>query len=139
MAVEPPSGGGGGSAPPLRAKRAPWGPPRASAPRAGGPALEAMYPLLLWLIPRLRQFPRSQKFLLADHLQQQAIAVLDELINATCSRERQAMLRAANLGLERLRFGVRLAKSLRHLDLKAYEPSIARTPRPSSGPHPQSC
>ena len=100
--------------------------------------MEAIYPLLLWLIPRLEQFPRCQKFLLADHLQQQAMAVLDELINATYSRERQAMLRAANLGLERMRFGVRLAKDLRHLALKAHEPSIAHTPRPSSGPPPQS-
>lgn len=75
--------------------------------------MEAIYPLLLWLIPRLEQFPRSQKFLLADHLLHQAIAVLDELINATYSHESQAMLRAAKLGLERLRFwrapGQRLA------------------------------
>lgn len=101
--------------------------------------LAPIYQLLLWPIPRLAQFPRSQKFLLADHLWQQAIAVLDQLINATYSRKCRAMMRAANPGLERTRLGVRLAKDLRHLDLKAYEPLIARTPRPSSGPHPQSC
>ena len=30
-------------------------------PRRGGPALEAMYGLTLWLIPTLERFPRRQK------------------------------------------------------------------------------
>ncbi len=36
-------------------------------------------------------------------------------------REPQALLRSSNLGLEKLRFGMRLAKDLRHLRLKRYE------------------
>jgi hypothetical protein len=80
-----------------------------------------MYQFVLWLIPRLEKFPRSQKFLLGDRLQSQALAVLDHLIHATYSRDRQASLQAANLALERMRFGVRLAKDLRHLDPKGYE------------------
>jgi hypothetical protein len=80
-----------------------------------------MYQFLLWLIPTLEKFPRSQKFLLGDQLQRQALKVLDHLITATYTRQREGDLRAANLGLEKLRFGVRLAKDLRHLDLKAYE------------------
>jgi hypothetical protein len=47
--------------------------------------------------------------------------VLDKLIEATYTRERLGLLRAANMSLEKLRFGVRLAKDLRHLDLKRYE------------------
>jgi len=92
-----------------------------SGPRATGPALEAMYRFILWLVPTVEGFPRSQKFLLGDRLQGEAMAVLDHLIDATYSRERTAALRAANLGLEKLRFGVRLAKDLRHLDFKRYE------------------
>ncbi|MBS0551492.1 MAG: diversity-generating retroelement protein Avd [Proteobacteria bacterium] len=80
-----------------------------------------MYRLLLWLIPTLEKFPRSQKFLLGDRLQNEALDVLEHLINATYTRDREPQLRAANLGLEKMRFGVRLAKDLRHLDLKAYE------------------
>ena len=92
-----------------------------SGPRGSGPALEAMYQFLLWLIPTVEKFPRSQKFLLGDRLQQQALQVLEQLIEATYSKERGAFLRAANLGLEKLRFGVRLAKDLHHLDFKRYE------------------
>ncbi len=92
-----------------------------TGPRASGPALEAMYQFLLWLVPVLEKFPRSQKFLLGDRLQVQALAVLDQLIEATYSKDRIGYLRAANLGLEKLRFGVRMAKDLRHLDLARYE------------------
>lgn len=97
---------------------------RHSAPqaaRATGPALEAMYQFLLWLVPVLDKFPRSQKFLLGDRLQAQALGVLDSLIAATYSRERGGHLRAANLELEKLRFGIRLAKDLKHLDFTRYE------------------
>jgi hypothetical protein len=34
-----------------------------------GPALEAMYQFILWLIPAVDKFPRSQKFLLGDHIE----------------------------------------------------------------------
>jgi hypothetical protein len=115
------SGGAGAQPPPRSGGARPAGNPRQAAARAGGPALEAMYQLLLWLIPTLEKFPRSQKFLLGDRLQNEALAVLDDLISATYTREREPHLRAANLGLEKMRFGVRLSKDLRHLDLKAYE------------------
>lgn len=87
-----------------------------------GPALEACYQLLLWLVPTLEKFPRSQKFLLGDRLQTQALAVLDHLIAATyLPRERARHLQAANLALEQMRFGLRLAKDLKHLDFARYE------------------
>lgn len=97
------------------------GTPGTKTARATGPALESMYQLLLWLVPTLEKFPRSQKFLLGDRLQAQALSVLDSLITATYSRERAGHLRAANLELEKLRFGIRLAKDLQHLDFKRYE------------------
>ena len=92
-----------------------------SGPRSHGPALEAMYRFMLWLIPTLEKFPRTQKFLLGDQIQNQAHEVLHRLIEATYSRERGSALRAANVGLEKLRFDLRLAVDLHHLDIKRYE------------------
>ena len=74
-------GGGAGAAPPQHGARQ-------GTARAGGPALEAMYQLLLWLIPTLEKLPRSQKFLLGDRLQMEAQGVLDSLICATYTCER---------------------------------------------------
>ena len=95
--------------------------PKRDAARRTGPALEAMYRFLLWLIPALDKFPRSQRFLLGDRIESAALDVLDRLIEATYTRERARLLAQANLGLERLRFLVRLAADLRHLDRERYE------------------
>jgi len=90
-------------------------------PRRTGPALEAMYRFLLWLVPAVEKFPRSQKFLLGDRIQSTAIEVLERLVEATYTRERMALLAQANLGIEKLRFLFRLSMDLRHLDLARYE------------------
>ena len=85
-----------------------------------GPAVESMYRFMLWLVPAVEQFPRRQKFLLGDRLQTRALDVLERLIDATYTHDRQPHLAAANLGIERLRFLCRLAKDLRHLDMRRY-------------------
>ncbi|MGH6815917.1 MAG: diversity-generating retroelement protein Avd [Hyphomicrobiaceae bacterium] len=89
--------------------------------RRMGPALEAHYRFVLWLTPALTHIPRAQKFLLGDRIQTNAFNVLDALIEATYNRERRPYLRAANLGLERLRFFCRLAYDLKFFDVKRYE------------------
>jgi len=85
------------------------------------PVLEKMYQFLLWLIPTVDKFPRSQKFLLGDRIQRTALDVLEALIEAAYTRERTGLLVRANLGLEKLRFLFRLAQDLRYLDLRRYE------------------
>jgi len=94
---------------------------RADPARTTGPALEATYRFLLWLVPTVEGFPRSQKFLLGDRIQSLALDVLEALIEATYARAREASLARANLGLEKLRLLCRLAKDLRCLDFRRYE------------------
>ena len=89
--------------------------------RETGPALEAHYRFLLWLVPAVERFPRSQKFLLGDRIQATALDVLEALIQATYTKRRQVHLSHANLGLEKLRFFFRLARDLRYLDSRRYE------------------
>ncbi len=91
-----------------------------SAERRHGPALEAMYRFIVWLVPTVEKFPRSQKHLLGDRIESTALDVLQSLIDATYTKERSVSLRAANLGLERLRFLILLAMDLQHLDLRRY-------------------
>jgi len=91
--------------------------------RATGPALEAMYGVLLWLIPTVEKFPRKQKFVLGDRIESTALDVLELLIGATYTKSRDKLLTEANLGLERLRFFMRLAFELRLIDTRRYEHS----------------
>ena len=46
-----------------------------------GPALEAHLRFLAWLIPAVERFPRSQKFLLGDRIQNTALDVCSSLHN----------------------------------------------------------
>ena len=89
--------------------------------RRTGPAIEAHFQFLQWLVPAVEKFPRDQKFLLGDRMQKTALDVLEALIEATYTRERRGHLARANLGLEKLRFFFRLAVEMQYLDKHRYE------------------
>ena len=63
--------------------------------RKSGVALEKTYQFLLWLIPALEKFPKSQKFLLGDRMQTLALDVQESLIEATYSKSPAPHLLAA--------------------------------------------
>lgn len=88
--------------------------------RRYGPALEAHFQFMLWLIPTVEKFPRGQKFLLGDRIQSTALDILEALIEATYSRDRRNQLTRANMGVEKLRFLFRLATALKYLDVRRY-------------------
>jgi len=44
-------------------------------------ALTKIYDLLLWIIPILEKFPRSQKFLLADRIETGFLDIQDLIVN----------------------------------------------------------
>ena len=89
--------------------------------RSTGPALERMQQFLVWLVPTVERFPRSQKFALGDRIQSTALDVLERIIEATYTRARGKALSAANLGIEKLRILFRLAADLKVVDLRRYE------------------
>lgn len=89
--------------------------------RKSGIALEKTYRFLLWMIPAVEKFPKSQKLLLGDRMQTLALDVQESLIEATYSKSPTAHLLTCNLRLEKLRFLFRLAMDLRYLDLARYE------------------
>jgi hypothetical protein len=94
--------------------------------RKTGAAVEAHFQFLMWLVPAIERFPRSQKFLLGDRIQTTALDVLECLIEATYTRDRKGQLARANLGIEKLRFFFRLAVELHYLDRRRYQ-HAART------------
>jgi hypothetical protein len=55
-------------------------------------AITKLYDLLLWMIPKLEKFPKSQKFLLAGRIENLMLDILDLLIEAAYSRNKEAML-----------------------------------------------
>ena len=71
---------------------------------------------------KISLFPRRFKYDLGERISIQLFDVLERLIEAQYSKAlRKQCLLAANMGLEKLRYWVRLAKDLICMDLKAYE------------------
>ena len=89
--------------------------------RSTGPAIDAHYRFILWLVPTLERLPRTQKFLLGDRIQRIAIDILEALVEATYTKHRDEPLSRANLGIEKLRFLLRLCRDLNYLDARRHE------------------
>ena len=89
--------------------------------RRTGPAIETHFQFILWLTQTVDKFPRSQRFVLGDRIQTTALDVLEDLIEATYTRERRGHLARANLGIEKLRYFCRIAVELHYLDKRRYE------------------
>lgn len=84
-------------------------------------AITKLYDFLLWMIPKLEKFPRSQKFVLGDRIENLMLDILDLLIDAAYSGKKEQFLKSANLKLEKLRYLIRLSKDLKLLNIKGYE------------------
>ena len=84
-------------------------------------AITRLYDFILWMIPRLEKFPRSQKFVLGDRIETLMLDILDHLIDAAYSKQKGVPLRHANLKLEKLRYLIRLARDMKLISLKSYE------------------
>ena len=84
-------------------------------------ALTRTYDLLLWMIPQLEKFPKSQRYLLGDRIETLLLDIMDVIIHAVYTKNKTTYLKEANLKIEKLRYLIRLAKDLKYLNIKRYE------------------
>jgi hypothetical protein len=78
------------------------------------------YDLVLWSCNHTGRFPRNHRFALGERIERNLYDLLETLIEAKYSRHPVELLRRANLGLEVLRFQMRLAKDLQCLKANSY-------------------
>ena len=79
------------------------------------------YDFLLWLYPIVHTFPKSQRFVLGQHLENKAFDLLQLLIRSNAAKDKTELLRETSVALDELRALVRLAKDLQFMKLKQYE------------------
>ncbi|GAB4570374.1 MAG: hypothetical protein Kow0047_23960 [Anaerolineae bacterium] len=86
------------------------------------PIFAKTHELLLWLIPSTLRFPREQRFVLARHLQDTALDLQEQLLEAALStgRAQRAALKRADVALAKLRYHLRLAQDLALLSERQY-------------------
>ena len=79
-----------------------------------------------WLLQRTEKYPRRARFSFAMRIENIALDVVEDLVEARYTKERGAILKRANLKLEKLRILLRLSYKMRYLSVNGYEFAIRR-------------
>ncbi len=79
---------------------------------------------LKWLLPVTEKFPKRVRFTLANRIDDLALDLVEDLVEARYTRQKQHILKRANLRLEKLRVLLRISCEQRHLSHKSYEYAI---------------
>lgn len=74
---------------------------------------QKLYDLILYSFPILNRFPRSQKFVLAQQIENSMLDLVKLTIQANNEKERAETLKRADVELEKLKLLIRLAKDLK--------------------------
>jgi hypothetical protein len=76
---------------------------------------------LEWLLPATEKFPKRVRSTFADRINNLALGIVEDLVEARYSRDKQLLLQRVNLRLEKLRILLRLCHRLRYLPHQGYE------------------
>lgn len=74
-----------------------------------------------WLLPTTEKFPKKVRFSFSNRLDNLALDVVEDLVEARYTRRKTEKLKAVNLKLERLRVLLRLCHELAYLPHQRYE------------------
>ena len=85
------------------------------------PVVEKHYKLILWMLPKIANFPKDQRFLLADRIEKILLDILEMLIGAVYSKAKRDILIKVNLKLDVLRFIMRIAKDMKYVSVAGYD------------------
>jgi hypothetical protein len=88
--------------------------------------IDRAYELVRWSCAHIGRFPRQYRFTLGERIERRLYDLLETLVQARYTRDRHGLLQRANLGLEVLRFQVRLAYDLRCLRTTSYLHAVER-------------
>lgn len=84
------------------------------------PAFVAYYDALGWILDRVEQFPKSQRFVFGQRLAAHAIDVVELIVTAIYSRSRVKLLEKANMKLQTVRVLLRLCCDRRLISHRQY-------------------
>jgi len=78
------------------------------------------YDFLLWLHPVINKFPKSQRFVLGQRIENKVLDIISLIIKANAERDKSAILGRTSVELDELRTLIRLAKDLHFINIKQY-------------------
>lgn len=96
----------------------------AAPPRRESPIFVRTYDWLRWLLPVTMEFPKSQRFLMAQRLQQKSLDFYDHLVAAGRRVEVDENLQRADVLLEQIRLNMRLCRDMKLIGPRQYEHAV---------------
>ncbi len=88
------------------------------------PLFTKTYDLILWINRETTLFPKSQRFTLAQRIQNESLDLLKCFISARRGLEAETNFKRADVQLETLRLLMRVAKDMTFLSFKKYEMAV---------------
>jgi len=83
---------------------------------------QKIYDLMLWLHPAVNKFPKSQRFVLGQRIENCLLDILEDVIRLIAQNfENRTLLEELNIRVDKLRILVRMAKDLKFINVKRYE------------------
>jgi four helix bundle protein len=79
------------------------------------------YDLIIYLHPVVNKFPKAEKFVLGQRIENTALNVLEGIIAANQETDKEEILKKTGVELEKLRMFIRLAKDLKFISIGQYE------------------
>ncbi|MDF1498796.1 MAG: diversity-generating retroelement protein Avd [Patescibacteria group bacterium] len=90
------------------------------------PIFEKIYELILWIYPTVNKFPKTQRFVLGQQIENTILDLLKLIIQANSERNKLPHLKQASVELDKLRIIIRLTKDLKFLSVKQYEFAVGK-------------
>ena len=85
------------------------------------PIFVQWYDFMKWILVTTDHFPKKVRFTFTERLNQLAMNIIEDLIEARYTRNKIVALRRANLTLEKIRVLIRLSYEMKVLPRKSYE------------------
>ena len=82
---------------------------------------EKTYELILWLYPAINKFPKSQRFVLGQQMENTALSILKGIVRANQERDKRPHLEKISVELDVLRIFIRLAKDMKFISVRQYQ------------------
>jgi hypothetical protein len=86
--------------------------------------LPLLYDLILWYSGKFSKYPKKFKYNLGERVMNCFLDIIEDIISAQYSKQKNHFLRRANLTLEKLRLLIRLSKDLECISIQEYEYAI---------------
>lgn len=90
------------------------------------PIFEKTYELILWLYPAVNKFPKSQRFVLGQQIENTMLNIMKGIIQANAERAKLPYLKQASVDLDKLRIIIRLAKDMKFFTVRQYEFAVGK-------------